>query len=122
LYFTTSCRTIPPVPRGRFLGEFEHLVLLAIARLGDEGYGVTIRREIEARTGHEVAVGPLYATLERLEAKGWVASRTGESTPVRGGRARRHYRLEAAGVRVLADARRTHERMWKGLALGRPAR
>jgi PadR family transcriptional regulator PadR len=110
------------MPRGRFLGEFEQLVLLAVARLGDEGYGVTIRREIEERTGHSVAIGPLYATLERLESKGWVASREGVSTPVRGGRARRHYRLEAAGVRALGEARRTHDAMWAGIDLRRRPR
>lgn len=113
------CRTIHAMARGRFLGEFEQVVLLAVARLADEGYGVTIRREIERRTGRSPAVGAVYATLERLEAKGCVASYDGEASPVRGGRARRHFRLEPAGVEALRAARRQLDRMWDGVDLRR---
>lgn len=105
--------------RGRFLGEFEQVVLLAVARLGDEGYGVTIGREIERRTGRSSAIGAVYATLERLEGKGCVSSYDGEATPVRGGRARRHYRLEPAGIEALRSARRVLDRMWDGVDLRR---
>lgn len=104
----------------RGLGEFEQLVLLAVARLGDEGYGVTLRQEIERRTGRSPAIGAVYATLERLEAKGCVSSYDGEATPVRGGRARRHYRLEPAGIDALRAARRDLDRMWDGVDLRRP--
>jgi PadR family transcriptional regulator PadR len=103
--------------RGRFLGEFELVVLLAVARLGDEGYGVSVRREIERRTGRATAIGAVYATLERLEAKGCVSSYDGEASPVRGGRARRHFRLETGGVRALREARRQLDRMWDGVEL-----
>ncbi len=79
------------------LGEFEILVLAALVRLGADAYGVTIRREIEERTGRAVSVGALYSTLARLEEKGYVASRIGEATAERGGRAKRHYMIKAEG-------------------------
>ncbi len=100
-----------------YLGSFEHLVLLAVGRLGDEGYGVSIRREIERRTGRSVSTGAVYATLDRLEEKGYVRSWEGEATPRRGGRAKRHFRLEPAGARALRASRRMLERMWEGLEL-----
>jgi len=68
-----------------YLGEFEHIVLLAVLRLSDQAYGVTVLREIAARTRREVSIGAVYATLDRLEAKGYVQSRTGDPTPERGG-------------------------------------
>jgi len=101
--------------RDDFPGAFEQMVLLAVARLEGEGYGVTVRREIEARTGRSVATGAVYATLERLEEKGLVSSREGEPTPQRGGRAKRHFRLEAEGVRALEHARTTMDRLWEGV-------
>ncbi len=103
-------------------GAFEEVVLLAVARLTDEGYGVTILREIEECTGTQPALGAIYATLERLESRGWVTSYQGEASPVRGGRARRHYRLTAAGARSLQASRRMLDRLWDGLALNRGAR
>ena len=103
-------------------GSFEEVVLLAVARLADQGYGVTILREIEERTKTRPALGAIYATLERLEARGWVTSYQGEASPVRGGRAKRHYKLTAAGSRALENTRRMFERLWDGLALGRGAR
>lgn len=101
----------------KYLGEFEHLVLLAVAHLGDRGYGLGIRREIERRTGRSVSIGAVYATLERLEGKGHVSSWEGEATPRRGGRAKRHYRLQPAGARALLMARHAIDRMWEGLEL-----
>jgi DNA-binding PadR family transcriptional regulator len=97
------------------LGEFEQLVLLAIVRLGDDAYGVTIRREIEARTGRDVAIGALYTSLDRLERKGFVASAMSEPTAERGGRSRRHFRLKAAGAAALRQSRERLARMWQGL-------
>jgi DNA-binding PadR family transcriptional regulator len=98
-------------------GEFEQIVLLAIARLRGDGYGMTIRREIERRTGRPVSIGAVYATLDRLERKGWIGSREGEATPRRGGRAKRHFQLEAAGVEALVTARWMLERMWEDVEL-----
>ena len=107
--------------RGSYLGEFEQLVLLAVARLGDNAYGVTVRREIERRARRNASLGSVYATLERLEAKGHVASYEGEPTSERGGRARRHYRLLPSGATALEAARRMQEAMWDGAVL-RPRR
>src|SRR2546428_14130228 len=86
------------------LGEFEQLVLLALLRLGDAGYGVSVRRELERRAGRAVSLGTVYTTLLRLEAKGLVASRLGEPTPERGGRRKKHYLVTAAGRRALRRA------------------
>ena len=98
-------------------GRFEEIVLLAVARLEGEGYGLSILREIEDRAGERPAIGAVYATLERLERKAWIRSSMGDATPVRGGRARRLYRIEAAGIRALRDVRRTFDRLWDGLDL-----
>src|SRR5256884_7113855 len=84
-----------------YLGEFEHIVLLAVLRLDDQAYGVTVRREIEVRTKREVSIGAIYATLDRLEAKGYVQSRPGDPTPERGGRSKRFFRVTAPGVSAI---------------------
>ena len=73
------------MPRGELLGSLEYIVLLAVTHLGDEAYGMTVRREIESRTGRDLSIGAIYSTLERLEAKGLVSSYTGEPTAQRGG-------------------------------------
>ena len=86
------------------LGEFEQIVLLAILRLDDRAYGVTIRAEIAERTDREPAPGALYTTLDRLEEKGLVTSRFGDPTPQRGGRAKRFFKVTGAGVAALARA------------------
>jgi DNA-binding PadR family transcriptional regulator len=103
--------------KGEFLGEFEQVVLLAVTRLGDSGYGVTVRREIERRTGRDVSVGSVYATLARLEEKELISSREGDPSPRRGGRARRHFRIEPAGVRALEATRGMLDNMWDGVEL-----
>jgi PadR family transcriptional regulator PadR len=100
------------------LGEFEQAVLLAIVHLGDNAYGVTIRREIEARTGRSIAVGALYTALERLERKGLVRSTTSDPTPQRGGRSRRHFTVRPAGAAALERSRDMMQRMWSGLKPG----
>jgi PadR family transcriptional regulator PadR len=97
------------------LGEFEQSVLLAIAHLGADAYGVTVRREIERRTRRLVAVGALYTALDRLERKGYVSSSMSEPTPERGGRSKRHFQLQAAGAAALRQARERMNRMWEGL-------
>src|ERR1044071_9054581 len=80
-----------------YLGEFEHLVILALLRLGDRAYGVTVRQEIELRAGREVSIGAIYATLERLQRKGYVRSALGEPTRERGGRSKRFFRVTGKG-------------------------
>lgn len=103
--------------KGDVPGEFEQVVLLAVARLRGRGYGVSIRQEIEQQAGREVTVGAVYATLDRLEAKGLISSHTGEPTARRGGRAKRFFDLEPAGARALEAARAMMDRMWDGVAL-----
>ncbi len=97
------------------LGEFEQSLLLAIAHLGNNAYGVTIRQEIEARTGREIAVGALYTSLARLERKGYVRSTMSDPTPQRGGRSKRHFTLKAAGAAALRQSHERLARMWEGL-------
>jgi PadR family transcriptional regulator PadR len=97
------------------LGEFEQSLLLAIAHLGDEAYGVTIRNEIETRTGREIAIGALYTSLGRLERKEYVRSTMSAPTAQRGGRSRRHFTLRPAGAAALRQSRERLARMWEGL-------
>jgi DNA-binding PadR family transcriptional regulator len=103
------------------LGIFEQAVLLALVRpqtdLGKEGYGRAILKEIEHRLQREVSAGAVYATLDRLEAKGLISSELGPGTPVRGGRPKRHYRIEADGLRSLSDVRSATNRLWAGIRL-----
>jgi DNA-binding PadR family transcriptional regulator len=103
--------------KGILLGEFEILVLGAVLRLTDSAYGVSVRQEIERRTGRPTSIGAVYATLDRLEQKGYVVTRVSEPRPVPGGRARKFFRLTAAGARSLAHARRALDRMFEGLEL-----
>lgn len=99
------------------LGEFEQIVLLAILRLGDEAYGVTVRDVIAERTHRRPTAGHLYTTLDRLEEKGFVSSRFGDPTPQRGGRAKRYFKVSAKGVAALARAQRSYQRLMDGLKL-----
>jgi DNA-binding PadR family transcriptional regulator len=116
-----SLYRVEEMPRGELLGSLEHIVLLAVARLGPGAYGMTVRREIEKRTGRNVSIGAVYATLERLEAKGYVSSSIGQPTAERGGRAKRHFRMEAAGDRALTASQDAIRRMADGLARWRSA-
>src|SRR5579862_7190463 len=97
------------------LGEFEQSLLLAIVHLGDDAYGVTIRQEIETRTGRDIAIGALYTSLDRLERKGFVRSTMSAPTPERGGRSKRHFQIRTAGAEALRQARERMARMWDGL-------
>ena len=102
--------------KGDFIGEFELYVVLALVHLGDDAYGVTIRREIEARTGRTVAIGAVYATLSRLEEKGLVRFRVSDPQPVQGGRARKYFSLTGAGTRALRHSTAMLARMMAGLS------
>jgi PadR family transcriptional regulator, regulatory protein PadR len=100
-----------------YLGEFEHIVVLALLRLEDRAYGVTVRQEIEFRTQREVSIGAVYATLDRLETKGYVKSHHGDPTPERGGRSKRFFRVTAKGVAAVNRTQRVLQRMAEGLDL-----
>ena len=100
-----------------YLGEFEHIVVLALLQLEDQAYGVTVRQEIEFRTRREVSIGAVYATLDRLETKGYVKSHHGDPTPERGGRAKRFFRVTARGVSAVNRTHRALQSMTEGLDL-----
>ncbi len=99
------------------LGDFEQLVLLGVLRLDedDRAYGAAIRQEIHARSGRDVSINAVYTTLDRLENKGYLKSRTGEPTPQRGGRRRKFYALRPAGGAALQQAYRAVIAMAEGL-------
>jgi DNA-binding PadR family transcriptional regulator len=99
-----------------YVKDFELLVLLAVLRLDeDDAYGVPIAAEIGQTTGRSVALASVYAALERLEDRGWISSRLGESTAQRGGRAKRHFRVTAQGVRRVREAKGALVKMWMGI-------
>lgn len=99
------------------LGTFEEQVLLAVLHAGDDAYGMQIRQQIEERLDRSVAIGAVYATLDRLEAKGFVTSRLARPESVRRGRPRRYFKLEAAGAAALQEARAARASMWRGIEL-----
>ena len=101
--------------KGEYLGEFEMVVLATIALLKGDAYGMTIRLEIERRTERAVSIGAVYATLRRLERKGYVDSIKGEPTKERGGRAKRYFRLLPAGATALDRSRRMFASLWDDL-------
>jgi PadR family transcriptional regulator PadR len=103
------------MPRGDLLGSLEYIVLLALVHLGPDAYGMSVRREIESRTGRNLSSGAVYATLDHLEAKGLVSSSIGEPTAARGGRAKRHFRIEAAGECALRASEDAIRKMSAGL-------
>lgn len=103
------------------LGEFEELVLLTVCGLTDNAYGVTIKESLASETGRSASVGAIYATLDRLEKKGFVTSWTGGATTERGGRRKRYYRPTNSGIEAVTDARRVRENLWQGLDLARLA-
>ena len=106
--------------KGDWLGEFELCVMLAVVRLGDDAYGVLIRRHIEGETGRAVTIGATYTTLGRLEEKGLVRFRLTEPQAVAGGRARKIFALTAEGTRALSRSATVLNRLfggWKAKAL-----
>jgi len=105
------------MPRGEYLGEFEQMILLAAARLGEDAYGIAILEEIQERTGTESAVASVYAALDRLERRGLVASHVGAPTPERGGRAKRFFTLRPAGAVALHRSRHALDSLWDGLEI-----
>ena len=97
------------------LGEFEHMVLLAVMRLGEDAYAVSVRDEILRCTGRDVSRGSIYITLDRLETKGYLKSYLADPTPERGGRSKRFYALRPLAVNALKENRRALVALWRGL-------
>ena len=99
------------------LGGLEHLILIALVRLGPDAYGVPIVDELQRHTRRPVLRPSVYLALRRLEAKGLVRSRLGDPEARRGGRARRHFEVSAAGRKALRESRRTLSSLWDGVVL-----
>lgn len=104
------------------LGEVEQLVLLSVLRLGEEAYAVPMRELIQRESGVSLSRGTMYVTLERLERKGYVASWFSDPQAVRGGKARRYFRLKPLGLTALKTSRDAVSRLAKGTALAPDAR
>ena len=97
-----------------YLGELEHMILLAVLRLEEDAYGMSIRDELAAQVGRDVKRSAAYITLERLTTKGYLTTRMGESTPERGGRAKRYYDITGAGKAALRESGLAFKRLWAG--------
>src|SRR5262245_22628891 len=98
--------------RTALLAELEEVTLLVVLALGPDAYGVSVQSRLERDTRRTVALGAVYAALDRLERKGFVSSAFGDATPQRGGRRKRMFVVTAAGVRAVRETRRTRERLW----------
>ena len=98
-----------------FLGEFEELVLLTVAILGEEAYGVTVTQELEQKTGRAVGFSSIHTTLQRLEEKGFLSSKMGGATAERGGRRKRFFEVTALGRRALKEVKQVREELWGAL-------
>lgn len=103
------------MPQQSSFSEFELLLLLSILRLGDGAYGVPLCRELSAVSGRRVGAGSVYAALDRLETKGAVSSSRGESTPERGGRAKRYFQVTDQGLRSVHQTRKLLSELWQSL-------
>ena len=102
-------------PNSNSLGEFEHIVLLTLVRLGDDAYGMSVRSTIHDLINRDISIGAIYTTLERLQNKGYVKSRMGEATARRGGRAKKYFSVTGKGRAALRDTRSTLEALWQGI-------
>ncbi len=98
-----------------YLGEFEEIVLLAIAILNKEAYGFAIKSEIESRLKRDVSMGALHTALLRLEDKGYVRALNGDATEERAGRPRKYFEITAQGKKAIAYAKQSREKMWSAI-------
>jgi len=103
------------MPKGTYLGDFEQLVMLALMRLGDGAYGMTVRRELEETADRRVSLGAIYATLDRLEDKGLVSSSLGAPGNARRGRAKRFFKVRPEGLKALQASLASMDRMRRGV-------
>ena len=99
-----------------YLGDLEQMILLAVLRLGDQAFALSVMRELDREVGRKVSRGSLYKTLERLREKGLVAWSTEDGTPERGGRLRRMFSVTPAGVSALTESREALLTLWDGVA------
>lgn len=103
------------------LGEFEHIVLLTLLRLGKDAYGMSVRSSIHESIKRDISIGAIYTTLDRLQDKGYVKSRLGEATSKRGGRAKKYFEVTAQGRRALKEVRENLEVLWQGIQISAAA-
>ncbi|SDK97598.1 Transcriptional regulator PadR-like family protein [Catalinimonas alkaloidigena] len=101
--------------KGTYLGEFEELVLLTVAVLYEEAYGIAIKKEMEERLERSVSVGALQSALARMEKKSYLSSRLGDATPERGGKRKRYYTVTPAGYKVLRETKETRLQLWNAI-------
>lgn len=101
--------------KGTYLGEFEEIVLLTVAMLEDEGYAISVKQEVEQRTNRTINLSAIHSTLYRLEKKGFLNSKLGESTKVRGGKRKRIFNITPFGVKSLKEAKSLREDIWKAI-------
>jgi len=103
------------------LTRTEEIILLAVYQLGDDAYGVTIRKQIEKTIEKKFSVGAIYVPLDRLAKKGFLTSYVGEPIPERGGRSKRFYRVTSKGIAALEETKKLHDAIWSGVTdLQRP--
>ena len=99
----------------RFLTDFELMVMLAVLRVRENAYGVPIAREIEQTGGRVVTLASVYLALDRLQTHGLVASRLGDPTPERGGRAKKLFSITPNGLRAIRNTQRAFTALWNGI-------
>lgn len=102
------------------IGEFEELVLLTVAIMSGNAYGIAIIDEIESRTGRSATIGAIQTVLKRMEEKGWVVSEFGEATKERGGKRKRYYNITASGRKILNNSREQRNELWNAIPKSRP--
>ncbi|MEM9895824.1 MAG: helix-turn-helix transcriptional regulator [Bacteroidota bacterium] len=101
--------------KGKYLGEFEEMVLLAVGVLGNESYGVSVKNKIEELTGRDVSMGALHAALNRLEEKDFVRSKLGEATKIRGGKRKRFYTVTLLGQQEVKETMSKRQQLWEAI-------
>ena len=109
-------RILEYMDKGTYLRDFELMILLVVLRLGDDAYGVPIARELRVQGGREVSLAKVYATLERLQEKGYVSSELADATQERGGRAKRYFSVTGQGLKKVRKTQRILVRLWRGVS------
>jgi DNA-binding PadR family transcriptional regulator len=108
-------RILEDMDKDTYLRDLELIVLLVVLRLGEDAYGVLIARELKTHARRDVSLANVYATLEKLQAKGYVSSELADPTPERGGRAKRYFSVTGQGLRNVRRTQHTLVRLWQGV-------
>ena len=102
----------------KYIGELEEVILLTVGILNEEAYGLAVKQDIESRLGRKVSMGALHTALYRLEEKGYLTSRLGEATQVRGGKPKRYFRVTSPGQQILKHTMDDRQKLWHSLPEG----